>query len=285
MFDTDDANRADIPALKRLWKSTFHDTNSYIDQYFNELFSKIRIVVARDPKGKPISMLSMLPVEWKRGDQRYPGHYIYAAATERRQEGKGIMTELLRFACQSAKERGDSFSCLIPATEPLFAFYQKRGYQPMFYREHLHFLPDEGKIQQMPTEITPLSIEKFTSLRTAFVQKQENVILQAEHLYPYLYAELKESGIEPLLIRSEAFDGYAVCYRIDDLLAVKETSLEEEQLKAILPQLERRFGCRGTVAAFPPRSAESAKPYGMVCPLTDLPELAGDMGYMGLLMD
>ncbi len=284
MIRMDYAREADIPALKALWKAVFKDTDSYIDGYFNSLFSEIRIAVYRAKNGKPISMISMLPVTLKIGRHRYPGHYIYAAATAKRYEGQGLMTALLEFACQTAEARGDHFSCLIPATEGLFRFYEKRGYQTAFYRDILHF-PSYDAAEAAPTEWTVLSPLDFQQRRTAFAEKQETVILQQERLYPYIYTELQESGMETLLVRSGAAEGYVVCYAIDDLLAVKETSLTREELKAALLALERHFGCRDAIAAFPTAGGEGCRPYGMLRPLKELPDLTGKYGYMGLLMD
>lgn len=285
MVRMDYAKERDIPALKAVWRSVFKDTNSYINNYFNYLFNNIRIAVSRDQDGRPISMLSMLPVELKMGERRYVGHYIYAAATEPSQERKGLMTALLEFACEEAKKRGEFFSCLLPETEKLFSFYEKRGYRTAFYREQLHLPPYGGVDEESPAEITSLSLSTFCSLRMTFAQAQDSVLLQPPSLYSYLYAELKESGAEMLGVKVGNLTGYAVCYPMEDLLVIKETSLTAEALKRVCPSLEGYFGCCGTVASFSLGSGGEPKPVGMLRPLKALPELTDLRGYMGLFMD
>ena len=293
MVTFDFAKPSDVPALKRLWKSVFGDTNRYIDRYFNSLFSVIRIAVARTERGRPVSMLSMLPAVFRTDATDYTGHYIYAAATHRRYEGRGIMTGLLTFACDAAAERGECFSCLIPASASLFDFYEKRGYRTVFYRDILHMPSVEKRPETAEWTVSRMSREELLRLRTAFAEKLPACIMQDPLLYPYIYEELLESGTDILLVRGKDKAGYAVCYAIDSFLAVKETSFSVRELTAVLPLLEERMHCHGAAAAFPPfGAAEGAgkckrTPYGMLRPLAGrIPaEIMEKNAYMGLLMD
>lgn len=288
----DFADRENIPALKRLWRSVFGDPRRYIDYYFEELFSVIRIAVARDGRGRPVSMLSMLPVSLRRDGERFDGHYIYAAGTRRRCEGQGIMSGLLNFACEEAARQGDRFSCLIPASEPLFGFYEKRGYQTCFYRELVRYPKEERQQSSASLAVDRPGGETFAQLRTAFVETLPACIEQSPVLYPYIREELLESGMEVLHIRIGESSGYVVCYGVDDLLVIKETSFTRRELERVLPYLEERLRCHGAVAAFPPFGDGEGRqgkrvPYGMLRPLDPelSAELTGKTAYMGLLMD
>lgn len=293
MLTFDFAKPSDVPALKRLWKSVFGDTNRYIEQYFNSLFPLIRVAVARTERGRPVSMLSMLPVSFRADTTDYPGHYIYAAATHRRYEGRGIMTGLLTFACDDAAERGECFSSLIPASASLFGFYEKRGYQTVFYRDILQAASAEKRPKPPEWTISRMSRDDFLRLRQVFVEKLPVCMMQDPLLYPYIYEELLESGTDILLVQGNGKSGYVVCYAIDSFLAVKETSFSKQELSAVLPLLEERMNCHGAAAAFPPlgTAATGGKckrtAYGMLRPLAGrIPaDIMEKNAYMGLLMD
>lgn len=60
--------------------------------------------------------------------------YIYAACTKSNCGGMGYMTELIDFC----KEKYDSL-CLIPATDSLVDFYNKRGFNYNLEIEHISF--------------------------------------------------------------------------------------------------------------------------------------------------
>ena len=280
----DYASRADIPALKRLWKSCFFDTDRYIDGYFNNLFSLIRVPVCRTGDGTPVSMLSMLPVSLKCGTERYRGHYIYAAATRKDYEGRGLMSRLLEFSCQEAEAAGERFSCLLPASEALVQFYGRRGYRPAFYKELVHYPPYGAAASQQRTALRKLGPEELAIMRQRFAEGLETVLLQDVPLYPYLYLELMESGMEVLGVALGGREDYAVCYPEDGLLVVKETSLSRERLAECIGALKARYQCRGAVAGFPASNGGKRVMSGLLRSLDGEFPL-GETAYAGLLMD
>ncbi len=124
------ASPADIPFLKRLWGKSFDDTNEAIDLFFTDFFAPGDCVTA-DVDGKPAAALYILPAALRGEREDYPCHYIYAAATLPEFRGRGVMTELLQFAWEVGRARGDCFSVLVPANGGLFDYYALHG-----YREH-----------------------------------------------------------------------------------------------------------------------------------------------------
>lgn len=170
MLMLDCAGKQDIPFLKQIWKECFGDSDRYITRYFDTLFDRITIAVRRSG-GIPVSMVSMLPVSLCTPDGDYPGHYIYAAATAKAFEGKGYMSELLDYACNYAAERGDCFSCLIPATPSLFTFYQRREYRTASYK-NMKFISLSSRLLLADSEsaglLTDLEEDAFLRAVEAF---------------------------------------------------------------------------------------------------------------------
>lgn len=284
----DCAGKQDIPFLKQIWKECFGDSDQYITRYFDTLFDHITVAVKRSD-GIPVSMVSMLPVNLHTPGGNYPGHYIYAAATAKAFEGNGYMSELLDYACDLAAERGDQFSCLIPATPSLFPFYQKRKYLTVSYKNVKLVSPPSRLLLSEPetgTLLTDLEEDAFFERRRGFLKKQDAAVVFDEHYFSYLYLEMRHTGVFTIGIGET---DYAVCYLECGLLTVKETSLSEQALTECLPALCKRFHCAEAVVIFPTAesfSSHNVKPHGMIRPLSSFPiSLKTVHPYMGLMMD
>ncbi len=280
----DYATKADIPALKALWKGRFYDTDSYINNYFNSLFNMARMPIYRAEDGTPVSMLSMLPVSLQCGARWHRGHYIYAAATRADYEGQGLMSRLLEFACRDAAAQGEEFSCLLPATEALVCFYRKRGYRPAFFKELVHYPPYGAAAPQQAPCFRLLEGEEFAALRKRFVSGLDAVLLQDSRLYPYIHLELTESGLETLGLSLDGREHYLVCDPAQGMLVIKETSLSREQLAGCVDGLKERYGCDSVVAAFPSEGECGVSLNGLLRFLGGEFSI-GRAAYAGLLMD
>ncbi len=279
----DFAKPQDLPALKRLWRQVFQDTESYIDNYFNYLYNTITVAVCRDTDGQPIAMLSMLPTVLAIDGKRFAGHYLYAAATDPAKEGQGVMTRLLAFALASAKEAGDTFSCLVPASGSLFDFYGKRGYLPFFTRQRIEWTaPQRGSTERTLT-LSPMEEAELFSYRTGFLNTLPVALHQHRSLYPYLHREMQETGFAPVRVTGGGADGVLICKKTGDLLQVKETTFSLAEWNTLAPALSTTFGVSRISGYFP--ADRTGDPYGMICPLAKLPDCTQTAGYMGLMMD
>ncbi len=279
----DFARPEDLPALKRLWQRAFQDTQSYIDNYFNYLYNIITVAVCRDTDGSPIAMLSMLPSVLAVEGERFAGHYLYAAATDPAKEGQGVMTRLLAFALASAKERGDTFSCLVPASGSLFDFYGKRGYVPFFTRRRIEWTAPMTGSAEVALTLSPMDEAELFSRRTAFLNTLPVALHQDRSIYPYLDREMQETGFAPVRVAGGGYDGGLICKKTGDLLQVKETTFSRAECNALAPALSSAFGVSRIGGFFP--ADRTGDPYGMICPLAKLPDCTQTAGYMGLMMD
>lgn len=126
------ATAKDSHAVQRIWKTCFGDGDAYIRFFVKTHLSAGRCLVNKE-NGKPVSMLFLLPSRcFYRGEQRAV-QYIYAAATLPLYRRRGLMEALLAYAHDLAVEKGLLFTCLKPASEPLYRYYGKRGYQSAFH--------------------------------------------------------------------------------------------------------------------------------------------------------
>lgn len=75
-------------------------------------------------------------------------HYLCGASTDESFRGNGIMSRLIDFALDDAKNNGDVYSLLFPANDGLYGFYTKLGYAPSCTVKAVNFQGKRLKVLQ-----------------------------------------------------------------------------------------------------------------------------------------
>lgn len=119
------ASHLDIQNLKQLWMSSFEDTNAGCNLFFDYIFNNgnATAYVAKQDN-KICAALYLLPCKYN-GKK---SHYLYGASTAKDSRNQGIMGKLIGFALLQAKNQGDCYSFLLPASQSLYNYYKKFGY-------------------------------------------------------------------------------------------------------------------------------------------------------------
>lgn len=118
-------DKKDDLQLKKLWKTAFHDADTYIEYYFRHVTSRNLIFAAWD-EDKLISMVHLNPYTLVCQGRDMICHYIVGVATDPAYQKQGIMTKLLSTALLTLQERGEYFTYLMPAREE---YYHSLGFQ------------------------------------------------------------------------------------------------------------------------------------------------------------
>ena len=121
-------HEGDIPALSRLWKQAFGDTDEEITRFFREAYPHASGFAARDGETL-VGMCFALPQQLSCGDTVLSAAYLYAVATDEDYRGQGLCRALLAFAEKELKKRGTEAVLLVPADEGLAAMYERLGYR------------------------------------------------------------------------------------------------------------------------------------------------------------
>ncbi len=119
--------------MMELWKDTFHDSSRYIDIVFDAYFQPENAFAFYDGE-KLVAALLGVEYQFKSRDekgetQKYKGLYLCGLATQPSYRRKGIMSQLMIEAENSAKDRGFDFTFLIPADSHLREYYEMKGYK------------------------------------------------------------------------------------------------------------------------------------------------------------
>lgn len=262
------AQAADLPQIKQLWMQAFHDSEAATDFYFanrapqSALLDNLLIDME---EGRLRGMLSLLPVDLLSGGQVYPARYFFAIATDERFRRQGISTRLIEEAERLTLARGGYASLLVPADQPLFDFYGKRGFETLFYYKPETFEGKDIAACSPETVMLPAQAGDILRLRDAAFSASR------------LYARWDEEALRFVIKAARAWDapllrfqlgggeGYAYCERDGEDVMVKELALRGISEREAMRVIHRELGARRYHVRLPGEDAQAAAhPYGMI---------------------
>ncbi len=174
------AQKCDLPALTGLWQRCFGDSESSIWEFW-KIFDRISVFVARDKT--PVAMLCALPVAFfDECGEAYSASYLYAICTDDAYRGRGICAKLMTNAEDALKKEGNDFAFLTPASETLFDFYKKMGYETSFYHERFT-VRAEGKAKIQKINAAAYQNLRQMQLYSNFVSYSDDLIALHGGLY------------------------------------------------------------------------------------------------------
>lgn len=189
------ANENDLNEIKSLWKECFGDSEEYIQFFFsNHNVEKETLVYTIE--SKVVGMLNLLPATIKMADGYKPIRYVYAVGTLKNYRGRGIARDLLNYANQELNKIGVT-TVLVPASQTLFDYYKKQGYQTIFYMSE-----KQQDLSENASSVSATSINEFDTT--------ENI--RIEDITPYEYKKLRDEHFEELGYVSWGIEsiGYAI---------------------------------------------------------------------------
>lgn len=156
---------SDLPVLKSLYLSCFDEDKSAADVMFNSVLD-VRYAYAARLNGKIIAALYLLPCEIALENGTAQAHYLMGAGTKSEYRRQGIMAELIKFALTTAKEQGDCFSILEPASQSLYSYYSALGYKESFHSSLFDYdIQNNCKSPIKTCHLTKSSFDIWQSLR------------------------------------------------------------------------------------------------------------------------
>ncbi len=129
-------NSDDMAGIVTLWRSVFFDDEAFIKSCIHSFATPKNVFVAQQDNE---IVAHLLAVECLLKGQR--GAYVYALATRADMRGQGVMQCLMDFAQSELVASGVCFFVLQPATEELFAYYERGGYTHRLALCRMNFPP------------------------------------------------------------------------------------------------------------------------------------------------
>lgn len=163
-----------IPALRGLWQQAFGDSDHFLDSFFATGFSpdRCRCMIQ---SGQLAAALYWFDCTWDGKKLAY----LYAVATEKNHQGKGLCRALMENTHQHLHQQGYAGAVLVPGSEALFRLYEKLGYGCF------------GGIRTVscsaatePVALQPVTGSQYAALRRPYLP--ENSILQEGPILEFL---------------------------------------------------------------------------------------------------
>lgn len=247
-----DVRKPELSQLKQLWSEAFGDPDSFIQLFLDTAYSptRCRFRMVDDSLAAVLYWLDCTLDGKKLA-------YIYAVATAKEFQGRGLCRQLMEQTHHDLKTMGYSGAVLVPGSESLFRMYEKMGYDICS-----HVREFECGAGAAPAQMRRLTQEEYAALRRNLLPKG-GVVQEGENL-PYLAAQAQLYGNESFCA-ALVQDGHLV--RCMELLG------GEEWATGILAALGAKTGWF--------RVPGDDKPFAMYCPL------AGEAApsYFGLAFD
>lgn len=232
-----------VSSLKVIWKDVFHDSDEYID-YFFDTYYKDEDTLVFFADEKPVSMVFMIPYLIRFCGELMPVTYIYAAATLPEYRGKGYMEELLKESFEKGQSRGDVFSVLIPAEPSLYGYYSKFGYAEAFSSYHLKMSAENlSYLTQNQCYLTNVSVSsEIYEIYLKVTGVRERQILLDEKKFTLFFQEQMRSGTEIFKIsKQEAEIGYFLCDKKAEKVIVPIIDFYNVELSSILAEISKVY--------------------------------------------
>lgn len=264
-------NLSDSAALKQLWMSSFGESESSVDRFFDRVYSSNKAFVATCD-GKVVAMMFLLGASLRIGTDRFKAGYVYSVATDSDYRGNGIMKSLEKYLCEDALGMGIRVVVLVPASKSLFKMYEKIGYKTSFYMPHMVITPKECGGYELLNISEGYSVEdnddkvsSFTVMRNNLLQQFDAAFELDEVYKSYRFELLKDDDL--FLYRDSKNFGYIAGKKEGHNYEISETSLPLSALPNVAYALTQKYfklskiGVSGKIG--------SCKPYGMLKSLDD----------------
>lgn len=279
------ASEQEAAQLMALWMEAFGDSEESAAYYFMHLHQDETMLVDLEA-GEVCAMLTMLPLSLVTTEGKLPARYIFAVATKDAYRGQGRSTRLLARAHRYMKEQKVAASLLVPASESLFGFYEKRGYRKAFRLGRSVYRAAE--LPDLNTEYTlrPCTAGDYEAIRKAAFLNHVPFAAWEVDMLERVMGYARFCGAEFFHIQTARGEAVAYCMKEQDEVVVKELALSGMQAEEAVAILHTRYGA----ARYDVRTAPGAMDRGLSYEFAMLRDLSGKLPllqnpYFNLAMD
>lgn len=240
----------DEEAIRDIWKQSFGDEDDYISFYLEHRMTEENMLIIKQ-EGKAVSMASFLPVQYLHEGTYIDSCYVYAVATLPEYRGRGFAARIMEFA----EELYEQPLLLAPADESLISYYEKLGFQRAFPHTRQQFTSGVQALEvreKSAFSMEEVTAEEYTRIRDYKCAREGYVRWDEQSVQYAMELCANGGGRTAAVIREEYInrdeqpdesDKDILMYETDeDMLYIVETSLTEETLKELLPELFSETG-------------------------------------------
>lgn len=279
------ADPGHLPVLRSMWAEIFGDCEAYINLFFSHVYTPARALIAM-VDGQVAAMLFFPSRRMILQGKAARVGYVCGAATRPAYRGAGIMAAMLQAAHSQMRRAGDAGAVLIPASQSLYAYYEKHGYRDFFYQDTL--LLTDSPPDTVPARLAPLTdAGPVLPVYNAFASTRPDLVLQDTDSYALVLKEYAGYGRLYLWDQNK----YLFCRRAQDQIIVDEcisaAPLTKTALEGLFSALKAEFPGTTSLSMHTPAGClpnAMRMRNGMLCQFNSA-RLAGGLGYMNMMLN
>lgn len=223
--------------VKVLWKQCFHDSDEFINFYFQKRYTD-DLNSCAEADGRVIAALQRIPYFLTYEGMEIPVAYISGACTDPAYRNKGVMRQLLAEAHRRMYREGVMFSTLIPAEEWLKGYYARSGYANCFSQGKKLLTASSLPVDNFSKLLRIVEIAPGSTLCSDaflffnhFQSSQEAYIQHDWEDFHIILTDLQLSGGSLWgAFQGDILKGLCFCFPDGDTLKVTELISAEEQV-------------------------------------------------------
>lgn len=120
---------SDIRELKSLYNECFPGETDFCNRYFENVFPNCKAIIYSDASGNIKAAADIIYAEISINGEVLKGMYLYAVSTRKDMRGRGLASEIMNFAEETARLGGVDIMFLITENDSLFDFYKRFGFE------------------------------------------------------------------------------------------------------------------------------------------------------------
>lgn len=278
--------------LAELWQICFHEPKRYPIYFMNNYFRPEDCLTYRI-SGRIAAAVYLLPARIAPNGAQ--AHYIFAAGTLPSFRSRGFMASLLAYAALYGAERGDRYSVVLPASQPLYSFYERCGYFDYYKIRSVPVV--RARLEQLASQSPPGTIlarySELNALRNSFLCRGKGSVLWSDERFRFTVGFGSTYGEELVCSGPEGCRSYAICRSTSEkVCSVREAMASPDGFPGLAAAILKRFPAETFEFRLPPGgglfSGEGVEERcGMIRPIggTGREEMAGPAPYLGLALD
>ena len=199
-----------LPQMKALWMQCFHDSEDYVNQYFENLGTENGLLLLAEDR--LCAMVQWLPVRYVQPDgEEQCGAYLYAVCTAPAFRHRGFCRLLLSQTEQFLQKTGFDFTFLRPGDRELAGMYEKLDYRMTLTNAET----------VIPAQVQPETVLRSVSPETYLSLRQMQ--LWADFI-DWQFPALRHQAAQGELLTLTQAERFAVAAveRTDDTVFIKE---------------------------------------------------------------
>lgn len=185
------ASKEEAVQIVSIWHHIFDDPLPYIESFIETFPVEECCIVAVE--GESIAAMTfLLPASIVTNSGLRDAFYIYAMCTTEAFRGANIARQLLDYATEIGKQKEAFALFLIPASEELFGFYEKRGFEKIYQRPQFGtILPTRQGLEKLMFS----HFESIMSIQQSAILSELSIIWPSRHIQFALRTKMQEGAL------------------------------------------------------------------------------------------